>query len=475
VKRALALLLALLIWLPAPAALAAPFAGRRVSYNLRDGDNGFRQLVRTIGVKSLVGILVGGLVAGGLSNHHETAREGHIPLAFDEISQVERDAAAQGVDVQPYSHYLLHNNDLVMKAFEASNLSYEKLRMGSHAHKLARELEIKMTQRQHSHEMPDLFKGTPGDIAAVRQELGPITQTAAAMRNADSDLANAWDESHVDNYHTEFYTETVDDGNGKSHTELRSREVYDDTTHTYTYNRGPGEAASADLDRARAAQPQLSIPESLRTTSATHAEGQYAAEKSRGLKPDQRFTQDQAMKIANTWATGSTYNENVGKLVALWNGDLRADGNQWRNDKNTAHYERYKTTSHSDPGPREYQTSSRALGDGQDFVNTVERMTAGIDYTQQNAPILEAKIRQLIAIELDHNGNGNSKQLAADIIKIAKTMYKMNFDRGVNPTEFRTWLVVLWTVMGAAAGGALGKSVEPTIEYFRSRRRFASP
>ncbi len=453
-KRAVALGLAGLVLLP-PVAYAGPASRSQFTVGKVQARPRFTTLQKVMAASAVTG----GVLAGGLAYHMESARETHIPLAFSEISQIERDAAAKDETLSPATRYLATTNETAMKVFEAWNLSHEHLRLGSEASKFAKELELKLNHDPHSHTLPSLFEELPTNIQTLRASLRPLQLVHEGLRPVNAAMRAAWDDSHHDNYHTEWRTRTVSstDSKGKTtySTETYSEQVYDDTTHTYTYNKGQGEAGSAKLDALRALQPSLTGLPQLRTASATHAEGDYAQDKSRGLKGTKVLTAAQHQEIANLWASGSTYTQNINTLINGWNKVLLQDGNAWRTSKATAHDARYKTTSHSDSGPQEFQVGRRTQGDGEAFVQRADEIMKGISYTQDKAAVLQAKIRELVKRELDNQGTANSAKLTDEIMSTTREMYTSNFKRGVDVKAFRAWVVLLWVLAGVGIAGAV--------------------
>ena len=126
-NRALALLLAVTLALPLHLVTRSAYANRyyrtgtgsRVGQILRDAGGAIRGMSRATKV-TITGAVLSGLLATGLTVHHENARQAHIPLAFSEISHVEREAAANGVELPPLQTYLMRTNETVMKIFEAN-------------------------------------------------------------------------------------------------------------------------------------------------------------------------------------------------------------------------------------------------------------------------------------------------------------------------------------------------------------------
>ncbi len=395
------------------AAMAGPasrlaFSARAASPQSEDpGEPGWKQKTRAAWAKTkqvlrdtpaevaIIGTI--GLMVGlGLGWQHEAAREASIPVGFSEIHQMEREAGAEGRQIGPMARYLADANDMTMNVFNAWNTANKRTMAGSPVPNFASELDFNAGQKMriHHYELPHYFKALPNEADAARRLLAPYDQVRGQAADANSQLSRTWDESHHDVTHTEWHTRTVNDGNGRSHTETDSEQVYDHTNHSYSYDRAHGEAASTSLDALAQKGRAASFTEDMRTAKQTNAEGEYAAEKSRGLR--QVPSPEEALKYARAWKDGSTLMTNLPVLHARL-GDLARDADQWRGEKSRAHDEHYTTTSRSDSGPREYQTVERALSHGRDLERSVSEVLEGVDYTRAVTPVLEAKIAEKLA------------------------------------------------------------------------------
>ncbi|MFI5346927.1 MAG: hypothetical protein ACHQ51_11190 [Elusimicrobiota bacterium] len=403
-----------------------------------------------IAILGTVGLLIG-LGAGW---HHEAAREASIPVGFSEIHQMEREAEAEGRAIGTMTRYLAGTNDMAMNVFNAWNIANERTLYGSPVPAFASELDYNAGQklRIHKYELPHYFQSIPVEAAAARGMLESYDQVRRQAADAGGHLSRTWDESHHDVTHTEYDTHTVDDGNGKSHTETTSHEVYDYTNHHYSYDRGQGEASSSSLDALTLKGRAASFTETIPVAKQTNADGEYAAEKSRGLK--RAITPEEALKYSRAWRDGSTLMTNLptihGRLA-----DLARDADQWRADKTRAHDEAYRTYSHSDSGPKEYQTAERALAHDQELERSTAEILDGVDYAKAMTPVLQAKINELIAVQLDHKP-GDAKALTKEVLTIAKTIYTKNFKNGFDVERFRAGVVALGALLGALLGGLLG-------------------
>lgn len=413
-----------------------------------------RQVLRDTPAEVAVIGAIGLMVGLGIGWHHESAREASIPVGFSEIHQMERDARAEGREMGPMAKYLAGTNDMTMNVFNAWNVANARTTLGSPVPNFASELDYNagLKMKIHHYELPDYFKMIPGQADAARSLLAPYEAVRRQAADANGHLSRTWDESHHDVTRTEWRTRTVDDGNGKSHTETYTEQVYDHTNHRYDYDRGQGEASSKSLDALKPVGAAASFTEVIPVAKQTNAEGEYAAETSRGLK--KAISPEEAMKYARAWRDGSTLLTNLPTIHGRLQ-DLARDADQWRGDKNTAHDESYRTYSHSDSGPKEYQTVERSLSHGQALERAASEVLEGIDYTKAMTPVLQAKISELIAVQLDHKP-GDAKALSKEVLTIAKTIYSKNFKGGFDVERFRVGVVLLATLLGALGGGLLG-------------------
>lgn len=417
----------------------------------------------------LIGLL--GLAVGiGVGHHHESDREKHIPLGFSEVHQIERDAEYAGKEVGPLTRYLTGTNDLTMKVFEVWNKSHENTYVGSNVHSFATELEYRMdpAYKFHRYEIFNFVRDLPAQADAASAKLAHLERLRRGLGPVVNDFDRAWDDSHVDHYRTEYYTVTVDDGNGKSHTEEHSRQVYDHTTHTYDYDRASGERASSGADALIARTGSLAVDEVLRTASQTNAEGEYAAEKSRSkVNGGGRLDQKNLTAIANTWATGSTLSTNLPEIGRLW-AAFHGDADAWRSAKRSAHSTWYNTGSRSDSGPREFQVNEKALTDGAGAEANLGEILDGIAFVKANTPKLEGMIRKLIDIELNGKKDGtDSKKLMREILTLSQQMYQKNFTGGFEVDPYRYLMVMVFGLFAMGLGAALGVTLDKASRRYR--------
>jgi hypothetical protein len=433
----------------------------------------FSEAMRETALPVVMLATVGLAIAGGISYHHESVRAQTYPLAFSEISQIEKDAQyAHRGPVGPMTRYLAGTNDLVMKILESYDAAHTKGSIMNADKTFANELDYRIEYKFHRYEIQNyLDKASKDNLATLaenaRAELAPFVRAKAEIDSADEHLDKAWSASHVDHYHTRHYTVTVSNSSGKgTHTEPRSEEIYDNTTHSYDYDRREGAAAAAQLNAAIATDDVLAFNETIPTASQTNAEGEYAAELSRRQAGELKGQLDVEAykKISAIWKYGSTLWNNLPFIGSQWK-ILHGDAPEWSQAAGRARSESYVTASQSDSGPQEYQDAEKVLDDGRKFSASVGEILDGMDYTQKNTQVLSDKVHQLIAVELDH-AKGNPRKLSADIIEISRGMYAANFKNGLDFQRFRADMLVLFSLLGALIGGGLGVGYRALIDRF---------
>lgn len=114
-------------------------------------------------------------------------------------------------------------------------------------------------------------------------------------------------------------------------------------------------------------------------------------------------------------------------------------------DKKTAKSDRYITYSHSDSGPREFQTAEKTANIGRQIECSINEMFAAIQLTQDKIPVLEQKIKAFTGADPETyiSSEKESRQLEEEILMITKEIYQANFKEGVNIDRFRRGMVFL--------------------------------
>ncbi|HJX05252.1 MAG TPA: hypothetical protein VJ461_00920 [Candidatus Nanoarchaeia archaeon] len=429
--------------------------------------NEARRILRETPIEVPIIAALGLTIGLGLSYKHEADKAKLIPVAFSEISQIERNAEANHQPVPPLTRFYASTNDLVMKVFECWNISHKNTLIGSNTTAFARELEAKMDPalRIHRHEIPDFTKNMTQYADASYQQLKEFLDVMQRISVVNNHFGTAWQDDHDDVYHTEIYFTTSTDSEGNSHTEMHTRQVYDYTIHTYDYNNRAGEQASKSLDELLMKHSNFRTPEELVTASTTQADNEYVIEKSREKElKGKRLSPEELLKHANNWANGSTYKINLSTIHNMMEA-LKQDGPKWDRAKNKAHSTKYQTYSHSDDGPLEFQVAETALEHGQTLEKNIAEIKQGIDFVREKAPVLHQKIEEYIAVILDKK-KGNSDKLKKEVLSLARTIYSNNFKKGFDVHPSKWYMVVIWSLAGAAAGAGVGFGIDQLGERF---------
>lgn len=409
----------------------------------------FKKTAIEIYIVSALGALLGGVFMA----NHESYRANYIPLGFSDIAQIEKEANNDKGAVGPVGRYLTSTNDAVMKVFECRNRAYANS-VTFDREIFARELENKMVPefKIDKYELFNYLDNLPEQSENALAKMDNFNQVRKALVDINSDLNDAWTDIHIDIYRTETHTD--EDGN------VETEQVYDHTIHTYTYHPDFADVASSELNKIVDEYYFLGLDEKFITIKQTDAEKEYLAEKSRKniSNLDKRMTPEQLLEIANNWYFGSTIKNNIPKAQDSWS-SIKSDSTEFDLSRATAHSERYITYSPYDNGPYEFRVCEQTLDDGIRTYRLINEMISGIDFVQEKAPVLEAKINELIKVELDKK-DGNARKLANQIIDISMDMYKLNFNEGFDIHTYRVWLVILAVIGGGGAGAAAGYGLD---------------
>ncbi|MDR2540768.1 MAG: hypothetical protein LBD11_03090 [Candidatus Peribacteria bacterium] len=195
----------------------------------------------------------------------------------------------------------------------------------------------------------------------------------------------------------------------------------------------------------------------MKTASQTNADGEYAAEKSRNMKASERLDAQALLSIANTRYTGSTI-MNATNHVKSQYPKLHTSSEQWNIAKKTAKSTHYKTYSHYDSGPKEFQVAETTYELGKDIEKSINEMLNAIQLTQDKVPLLNQKIQEFINKGYVHHATSEkeAKALGKEILSITKEIYKANFKQGVNVERFRWGMIFLFALIGGIIGAGFG-------------------
>lgn len=409
----------------------------------------------------LMGVAILGSIFGGLSYRHNAAKAGEIPLAFSEIEQITEEARAKDMEVPPLTRFYAGNNDVAMKVFESNNIA---LKTGKSHEIFAHELQTRVDASLKKHKLISEYAAEmPADARAALQSVDKLSQAARELPAVQDAFNKAWTADHNDVYHTEFYTTTSCDSNNKCTTTTHTRQVYDYTWHTFTYNAKYGEQASRLLNEYLARHPDMKLEEVLKLARSTHAENETAMRESMKRQLDGRTpTQDEYLKFANTWAQGSNYLKYKGKAETTHD-ILESLSPQWNAHKNTSKSTRYRTYSHWDSGPKEYQTAEQTATRIKELREAAHGVIDGMHFSGQKVPELNTMIKEYVDVVL-HAKHGNPDKLRSDIMKTARSIYDQNYENGFDVHPFKWLDVILLTVLGMAIGGGIGYGTDRLLD-----------
>ena len=422
-----------------------------------------KRLILETPIEVAAGALLIGSVTGTYGYMHETAKRGQIPLAFSEISQIEFDAETlHRMQVPPLTRFYTSVNDVAMQIFEANNQSYNV--WGGSDRNFAFELEKKIepTFRIHS-QIPEFADKIGVQSQQAQTSIKPLTEASHDLPALIRALDKSWEDTHNDIYRTEIYTTTSCNSKGSCTTTTHSRQVYDYTIHTYDYHPEQGRLAAELMQDFVEKHPDLRIAEELLQTSRTNAENEWAMRESRKHMPNyEKLTPDNYLHLANTWATGSNFNVLTPDIYNA-HARLKTKTPQWQHALPTAKDARYRTFSHHDDGPREFQIAEAAFKYAVEMAGKIDQIEGGMRYAAQKIPEVENKIRKFVDIEL-HYAPDDGRDYKSEIIEDARTIYQRNFAGGFDVRPVKWYLMVAWAAIGMLAGAGIGFGVDRYID-----------
>ena len=429
--------------------------------------NGAKELLRKTAIETYI-ITALSLGAGfTTSYYYEFDKSRYIPLSFSEKTQIERDSKYKEQKVGHITKYLTSVNDICMKVFECYNMSNDPFFKNQERHKLAFELDIKIDPalKVHTYQISDLTKDILEESVQTRQQLEELVQIKDEISKVDNFFRGSFDANHNNVYYPHLVTTYDDEGNAHTNFELK----YDHTTHTYKYHRDYGEKASKSIDELLISHKNPGLNETIITSSKTNAEGELASEQSRKKElKGKRFGAQKLQEISDKWSRNAGIIIEFNRFVKSYN-NMQGDALAWRGAKQSAHSDQYNTGSSYDSGPSEYQVVVQTLGDLNSVHSAISNMIYTIDYTKKKTPLLEAKIREFISVELDKK-NGNSKRLKGEILSLAKDIYRTNFPSDYEVKDFNVGVVMLFTLLCGGLGGFAGyKLNQMSDNYLRKK------
>jgi len=421
-----------------------------------------KEIFRDTPIELLLLGITGAAFAAVMSYSHEVARSHKMPLAFSEISQLESEALEYETGFGAMTEYYAKLNDVVMKTLEACNISWangEKDNTNTFAHELGKRMRKDSEYGLKFHyTINDLLEAIPNLAENANEIMSRFSRNQALIRSLNEELDATWTESHFDHYRTETYwdTESYTDSNGNSHSRqvMRTRIVYDHTTHSYRFH--ADHAANADrlLKDLESAIGHLNWPEELVRAKKVNAPNQDAVVVSRtkGEKVPE-LSDAEILDLVNSWNTGSTYNVNKPKIMNVVN-NIPDYPEKFAAANETSRSTSYNTYSHSDSGPKEYQTVNEIMKSGREMDSGITEIVNGINQAYLGAPQLKKTIEEFVQLR------GNPDDLNAEIMMTVKSWYQSNMKGGLDVDMFRLHCIFLWGLFGAVAGGLTGLGLD---------------
>lgn len=431
----------------------------------------FRDLVYDTPIEIAIGALLVGSMGGYWVYQHNNEKMGHTPIAFSEIESTLQAAKEKGAEVGGLTTTLSYTSDVTMKVIESRNLAW--VRAGGEDHKyFAQELETRVNPALKKHALISEYAAQmPGEVARAMQSLAPISEAAKDAAPVAAHFGRAWNESHKDHYRTEVYVVTVCTSNGKTTTcspQVRTRQVYVNTTHSYTYNSEYGAAAAQALGKYLAENPDITVRERLIPAKETHRENEEAmAEGLRAKFKDKLPTKAEILDYANTWVKGSNFTIYLPQVYS-GHSTLEKSFAAWNDARTSAQSVSYKTTSRTDSGPREFQVARRAEAAALQVQGAANKITNGIEAAGVLVPKLNAEIVDYVAAVKADRKSSELDARRERIMDTAMSAYKQNFENGFDLNPFKWGMVILVTVLSTLFGSALGTGVD---HYINTRKR----
>ncbi len=452
--------------------------------------------------RSIIGSIIlgiaGSITGTALSWRNEQAREHKTPLTFSEIVQLERsygspefgpdeafaktlppeaDPAHQAAIQEhqrlgPLTRYLTRVNDLCMKIFESANHAHHQEGWAYHeafADELAQRMDPE--QKRFHYELPNFFRQLPAIIGDVQRELHPLAVARSSIHPITIELDRAWTEDHQDYYHTETYQVTVNstDSQGRttSHQETRTRRVYDYSIHQYWFHQANGTNAARLLEDVVRSGHQIRIPERFYLARIVQREGADAISSSH--EHEEPFTGNELLDIVNTWYSGSTFNTHIGAAYGCWEAlphharrvrasVVSARPNYW-----------FRTHSQSDAGPQEYQEMERALSNGMALGKHTGSILDNVESVRITLPQLETDIGKYIH-SVREGDQPQAQEHADAILDTTRTLYQGSFERGLDVSGFRWYVIALSLAGGMLLGAAPGALAGHALDRRRQRQ-----
>jgi len=417
----------------------------------------YQKTLRTLATTHAEIYFMAGLTAataGFFSHIHELQRAQSRPLAFSELSQMVYDAEKSGDKLSDDSYFYAASNDWYMKNAEAYNHSFAS---GiDQAESFQHELTNKWFGDGHKYSTPKLAEEVSRHIGPIIKRYKSFLGAQSTVESLEEVASESWYYHTIDHYHTETHTETVSDGDGKSHTETTTEEVYDNTTHYFDYHPQEGKLA-VDLSHKVLLEVPMDVdPIKLTKAKMTNADGEDAAYRSRKSLGEDVKKLDYLM-ISGIWEKAAVTKSLIPQIINQRNNNLPAAMLRWQQYEPNAHSDSYTTSWRVDSGPDDY----RAAKELQRTISSFSHDLAHLRKVVIDTPLALQRTTEMIN-DFVHaqKSDKNFHKLSEKILDNSSEIYSILFPEGVDTQTYRLTMVALWTLAGLATGAGIGATCD---------------
>lgn len=205
---------------------------------------------------------------------------------------------------------------------------------------------------------------------ALLERLDPYDQSAQLLDTALERTHALWSYDSRENYRTETYTVTTRDSEGRSRTETRTRQVYENTDHWFRFERSllPGaEQATHDWmdDGTLRTFPRLDLHQRrVELDNLDPAQRSFLQRlvQSTVTRSDEEVPEEELERLANQWLLGSTLGDCLQAFRSGLSGAVEDAERCFRATEGAEPVYHYVTRSRSHDGPQEYRAVQTLLG-----------------------------------------------------------------------------------------------------------------
>lgn len=295
-------------------------------------------------------------------------------------------------------------------------------------------------------------RGVRDGVAAMRARFADFRVLADLAGKARGSLSDAWTYTNTHNYRTEVYTVTRTDSNGKTRTETRTRQVYENTDHYFTFNISAAQTAQGRIATllAERARRDLPLPDikrlRVRLDRVDPAQRMFLDRMVRDTileDAEAEVTEAQVSQAANQWILGARVDEWLDQVIAGADIVEHSHADQMRSVLASRPSYHYLTTSRSHSGPPGYR-AARSLG------NSLSRLVEGWGSLQSMLRRCEEVAGDLASWAQDRA----EEESDTDYVKAAASAYEAAFPEStleIDQLPKHGWTIGLSLVAGAFA------------------------